>query len=385
LQSDYCLSYLLTRLDFKGTLGFAYVGSVCRDYARVYDNKTGDVEMRSSNTGFVTVDVNDLVEAEHTFAHEIGHSLGASHDLPGSCPSPASRPNGRLMAPISPRDPGSALSRTLSLCSLEAIEATLKSMRRGFEDWCFVADKAVDGNNPDGENRPVWTRKEKDFDARDKSNNRAGGDKEEQEVMSIAVGFLIGAISLPLVLLAIGAILTAYAFIEQRFCFAPKDGLSANLVSTVKRGSKRVSEGARSLKVVTTNAMRQKVTHGAPSPSLTDQHRFKPQLLLGADGDGQRHMAKTPSARMAIATGPRQAEQKTTSGVADEWTASDKPPIPTPRKLLPRPKPPKTAKPASVKLLPALSAPAAAVEADQQSGGNVRNVLEELMRRQRPP
>ncbi len=54
--SDYCLSYLLTALDFGSTLGVAYVGGVCADHSLIRDERTGAIERRSINAGFVTVE-----------------------------------------------------------------------------------------------------------------------------------------------------------------------------------------------------------------------------------------------------------------------------------------------------------------------------------------
>ena len=53
--SAHCLSYLLTAVDFGGTLGVAYVGGVCADHARIRDTRTGVVERRSTNAGFVSI------------------------------------------------------------------------------------------------------------------------------------------------------------------------------------------------------------------------------------------------------------------------------------------------------------------------------------------
>ncbi|CAF1195014.1 unnamed protein product [Adineta steineri] len=89
--ADYCLAYLFTARDFgDGTLGLAWMGStalntrggICEKPAKdIYD---GQRIIKTLNTGMITI-INhntriSALMAELTFAHEIGHSLGAEHD-----------------------------------------------------------------------------------------------------------------------------------------------------------------------------------------------------------------------------------------------------------------------------------------------------------------
>jgi len=93
-RDPYCLSYLLTFRSFDaGKLGLAftassYHGGVCETFRIQKENiggYEGDVN-KSLNTGVVTFNrsgrkVSEVI-AGITFAHEIGHSFGASHDPP---------------------------------------------------------------------------------------------------------------------------------------------------------------------------------------------------------------------------------------------------------------------------------------------------------------
>lgn len=50
--SDYCLSYLLTHLDFDATLGVAYVGGVCANHGLVRDEVRNEEKQMEKIAGF---------------------------------------------------------------------------------------------------------------------------------------------------------------------------------------------------------------------------------------------------------------------------------------------------------------------------------------------
>lgn len=87
---DYCLSYTFTSRDFSnGALGLAWtaaqgsVGGACTKYTTVNGNQM------SLNTAIVTNRLYGSYRPDSatilTFAHEMGHSLGASHDSTSVC------------------------------------------------------------------------------------------------------------------------------------------------------------------------------------------------------------------------------------------------------------------------------------------------------------
>ncbi|CAF3794038.1 unnamed protein product, partial [Rotaria magnacalcarata] len=89
--SDYCLAYIFAARDFgDGTLGLAWMGSVasnsrggiCEKSSK--DMYEGQRVTKTLNTGMITVINHNTrtssLMTELTFAHEVGHNLGAEHD-----------------------------------------------------------------------------------------------------------------------------------------------------------------------------------------------------------------------------------------------------------------------------------------------------------------
>jgi len=89
--ADYCLAYIFAARDFgDGTLGLAWMGStasnsrggICEKPAK--DIYEGQRVTKTLNTGMITVINHNTrtssLMTELTFAHEVGHNLGAEHD-----------------------------------------------------------------------------------------------------------------------------------------------------------------------------------------------------------------------------------------------------------------------------------------------------------------
>eukprot|EP00040_Diaphanoeca_grandis_P024084 m.132026 g.132026 ORF g.132026 m.132026 type:complete len:863 (+) comp29581_c0_seq1:206-2794(+) len=112
--SSYCVAHLFTNRDYSGTLGLAYIGTLCSS---------------SDNAGFhSSYGVPEVVQ-RLTFVHEIGHNWGANHDttssaaecIPGTnyggnyimyaSATDGSRTNNLLFSPCSTAEMSTALSR----------------------------------------------------------------------------------------------------------------------------------------------------------------------------------------------------------------------------------------------------------------------------------
>ncbi|KAL4216376.1 adam dec1 [Mactra antiquata] len=139
--TGFCLSYMFTNRDFSdGVLGLAWIadkatsvaGGVCETH-----KKFNGIGM-SLNCGVLTFrnygsDVPSAVSYP-TFAHELGHSLGAEHDpvecMPGD-------PTGNYVMYASSTSGHKENNFKLSSCSINQIQPVIAEKARG-EDGCFV-------------------------------------------------------------------------------------------------------------------------------------------------------------------------------------------------------------------------------------------------------
>lgn len=148
---NYCLSYLLTDRDYQGVLGLAYVGmngnygGICSKCAEDKLNQRND----TLNTGLITLQNYGhylppwLVHL--TLAHELGHSLGASHDERDSnCGNLASNQGkGRFLMFPEATNELRENNNKLSPCSIKSISKVLRAKK----DSCFiVSDQPICGN-----------------------------------------------------------------------------------------------------------------------------------------------------------------------------------------------------------------------------------------------
>ncbi|XP_022049988.2 disintegrin and metalloproteinase domain-containing protein 10 [Acanthochromis polyacanthus] len=151
-----CLSYLLTNRDYSGVLGLAWEGKagnwggVCSQYAAFRNSR-----MSTLNTGLVTVqNYGQYLPPRHvqlTFAHELGHSLGAPHDEGSNCGNlGSSGGKGRYLMFPHATDEVRENNDKFSPCSIKHISEILKMKK----DDCFVvSDQPICGNQivEDGE------------------------------------------------------------------------------------------------------------------------------------------------------------------------------------------------------------------------------------------
>ncbi|CAH1252038.1 ADAM10 [Branchiostoma lanceolatum] len=138
-HNPYCLAYGFTDRDFEGTLGLAWVGSICSRYLS-YSGRH-----QSRNTGLVSVQLygNHVPpKVSHiTFAHEVGHSWGSPHDPEGACSPGGEFGNYIMFAQATSGDKSN--NNKFSSCSMDSIKRTVGSRSQR----CYrPADSAICGN-----------------------------------------------------------------------------------------------------------------------------------------------------------------------------------------------------------------------------------------------
>jgi len=155
-HSDTCLTFIWTSHDFGATLGVAYIGTVCNDFKRTITSN-GAIEYLSANTGFITFKGKSKVLTSYlTFAHEVGHNMGAGHDGQGQssgCPS-----RGYLMAAYAPNKPTDQ-NHQFSECSRTAIENAVRVLEQDDNRQCLVHPDKIQVSRPNPRPKPETTTK----------------------------------------------------------------------------------------------------------------------------------------------------------------------------------------------------------------------------------
>merc|ERR1711970_9280 len=158
-HSDVCLTFLFSSHDFGSTLGVAYIGTVCSVYRPTIISNGQTVKL-SANTGFITFDGKTFVPTSHlTFAHEVGHNMGSSHD--GVGPTSDCPPKGYLMASFAPSRPTEENKR-FSSCSLESINKAVQKLLNDPQRQCMVEHDHL--TKPKVTERPITLRPDINID-----------------------------------------------------------------------------------------------------------------------------------------------------------------------------------------------------------------------------
>jgi hypothetical protein len=118
--SSYCLAYLFTNKDFARIQGTAFTGGVCRK-----EHNTGLVSFRSYGKDC------DFWTTTKVFAHEVGHSYGAQHDLYDL--DGCRFDDGYLMSPFL-----GDYDSEFSICSVLQMHTLFQSFGFGWHQDCFV-------------------------------------------------------------------------------------------------------------------------------------------------------------------------------------------------------------------------------------------------------
>ncbi|KAM8888040.1 disintegrin and metalloproteinase domain-containing protein 10 isoform 1-T6 [Synchiropus picturatus] len=146
----FCLSYLLTNRDYSGVLGLAWEGKpgnwggICSKYSNFRNN-----QLSTLNTGLITIQIyGQFIPARQvqlTFAHELGHSLGAPHDEGSNCGNLGSAGGkGRYLMFPQAADEVRENNDKFSPCSISHISRILHLKK----DDCFVvSDQPICGNH----------------------------------------------------------------------------------------------------------------------------------------------------------------------------------------------------------------------------------------------
>ncbi|VDO05588.1 unnamed protein product, partial [Rodentolepis nana] len=149
-HDDFCLAYVFTYRDFAGgTLGLAWVaelggsGGVCEKHRLMREGS--HTVKKSLNTGVVTL-LNygsrvSMKISQLTFAHEMGHNLGAKHDddfkdeTPACLPS-VDDPKGNYIMFASATGGDKENNNKFSLCSVNSIARLLHQVLKNHTRVC---------------------------------------------------------------------------------------------------------------------------------------------------------------------------------------------------------------------------------------------------------